>query len=49
MIDSRYGAYDMSCRDDKHGDHSVLDNLVGRLFVVIEHEKTYHEESEIDA
>lgn len=43
------GAYDVSCGDDKHGDDSVLDDLVGRLLVVIEHEKTYDEEREIYA
>ena len=39
----------MSSRDYEHHDHGVLDDLVGRLFVVIEYEKTYHEKREIYA
>jgi hypothetical protein len=47
---SRTGnAYDMSCGDDEHHDHGVLDDLIGRLFVVIEHEKAYDEKREIYA
>jgi hypothetical protein len=43
------GTYDVSCRDQEHRDHRVLDDLVRRLFLVIEHEQTYHEKREIYA
>jgi hypothetical protein len=42
------GTYDVSCRDQEHHDHRVLDDLVC-LFLVIEHEQTYHEKREIYA
>ena len=43
------GAYNVSSRHNKHDHHSILDDPVRRLFIVIEHEHTYHEEREVDA
>ena len=39
----------MRRRDYEHRNHSVLDDLVGRMFVVIEHEHAYHEKCEVYA
>ena len=44
-----YWACDVSRRDDEHRDDGVLDNSVRGLFVIVEHEETYHEEGEIYA
>ena len=41
--------HDMSRRDYEHDDHRILDHLVRRLFLVMEHEQTYHEKREINA
>ena len=41
--------YDVSRRDHEHCDHCILDDLVRWLFLVIEHEQTYHEKREIYA
>lgn len=39
----------MTRREYKHGDHSVLDHPIRRMFLVIEHEETYHKKREIYA
>lgn len=41
--------YNVGRREQEHRDHSILDDLIRRLFLVIEREHTYHEEREIYA